>query len=406
VVLEQLRKAIDEVGEIVATLDPACIDGHLARALLDEFARGQRITAAGTALVARRVDETGTFDRSRHRSAAHYLAKITGTSVGVATATVKASHLLEELPATDGALRAGRLSTTQVTLVAEAAAADPSAEPRLLDSAAHDGIRGLRATSARVLAAAADDADARYERIRKARSFRHWADLDGTGRIDVRGPLDLTTRVAKALDVYEKEIFEAARGAETREPAEAMKFDALVAMADASVGPTTARSTGSGTTVTVRVDHRAFATGTLERGEVCEIVGVGPIPVSVAQRLADDAFLKALITDGADVLSVAHLGRTIPAHLRTALDELFPECTLEGCHVNSHLEIDHNEPIEAGGLTELANLNKLCPYHHDEKHRRKLRLVGDGLNKRFVPAAEWLPPDRSPPARSVPLAAV
>jgi hypothetical protein len=155
----------------------------------------------------------------------------------------------------------------------------------------------------------------------------------------------------------------------------------------------------------VRVDHRAFTTGTLEPGEVCEIVGVGPIPVSTAQRLADDAFLKAIVTDGVDVLSIAHLGRTIPAHLRTALDELFPECTIEGCHVNAHLEIDHNQPIESGGLTELANLNKVCPYHHDEKHRRNLRLVGDGLRKRLVPAVDWMPPE---PARHqpVPLAAV
>ena len=40
----------------------------------------------------------------------------------------------------------------------------------------------------------------------------------------------------------------------------------------------------------VRVDHSAFLRGHTEAGEVCEIAGVGPIPVSVAQRLADDAF--------------------------------------------------------------------------------------------------------------------
>ena len=182
-------------------------------------------------------------------------------------------------------------------------------------------------------------------------------------------------------------------------------FDALAAMADASTGAVAAPSSSPHTTLTVRVDHRAFMSGALEPDEVCEIVGVGPIPVSTAQRLADDAFLKALLTDGVDVLSIAHLGRTIPAHLRSALDELFPECTIEGCHVNAHLEIDHNSPIERGGLTELANLNKLCPYHHDEKHRRDLRLVGDGLHKRFVPAAEWIPPDAGR-RQTAPLAAV
>ena len=402
--LQRLRQAIDVVAEIVAALDPACLDGHSASEYLEQFARNERLAAAGTALAARRVEETGAFDKSRHRSAAHYLAKVRGTSVGAATETIKTAERLEHLSATDAEFRAGNLSSTQANLVAEAAAANPHAESGLLESAEIDGVKGLRATAAMAMAAAADQ-DARAKRIRDEREWRHWCDLDGSGRIAVRGPLELTTRVAKALEPYEKELFEAARASGTRERPEALMFDALVAMADASSGAAGSPPSSPSATIMVRVDHRAFATGSLAPDEVCEIVGFGPIPVSTAQRLADDAFLKAIVTDGVDVLSIAHLGRTIPAHLRSALDELFSECSIEGCHVNAHLEIDHNQPIEAGGLTELANLNKLCPYHHDEKHRRNLRLVGDGTQKRFVPAAEWLPPDPRL-RRTAPLAAV
>ena len=80
----------------------------------------------------------------------------------------------------------------------------------------------------------------------------------------------------------------------------------------------------------VRVDHAAFVRGHTEVGEVCEIAGVGPIPVSVAQRLADDAFLKALIVDGTDVLAVSHLGEGVPARLRTALEDLLPRMLRRG----------------------------------------------------------------------------
>ena len=402
--LHRLRKAIDAVGEIVAELEPSCLDGNFAGQLLEEFARGERLTAAGTALAARRVDETGAYDKSRHRSAAHYLAKASGTSVGAAIAAIKTAQRLDDLPSTEAEFRAGNLSSTQANLVAEAATANPDAEAALLESAEHDGVKGLRANAAMAMAATRDQ-EKRAKNIRDQREFRHWADLDGSGRISVRGPLELTTKVSKALEPFEKELFEATRASGTREQPGALMFDALIAMAEASNGVAAPPPTGPSATVMVRVDHRAFMTGTLEPGEVCEIVGAGPIPVSTAQRLADDAFLKAIVTDGVDVLSVAHLGRTIPAHLRTALDELFPECTIEGCHVNALLEIDHNLPIESGGLTELANLNKVCPYHHDEKHRRNLRLVGDGLRKRLVPAAEWMPPE---PVRhqAVPLAAV
>ena len=194
---------------------------------------------------------------------------------------------------------------------------------------------------------------------------------------------------------YERALFEQTRAADESVRNDALMFDALVAMADASPGEMP-KGSGPMPTVAVRVDHRAFLAGGTEPGEVCEIVGVGPIPVSVAQRLADDAFLEAILTTGVDVLAVSHLGRTIPAHLRTALDELFPECAIEGCNVAWSLEIDHNQPVEARGPTALWNLNKLCRYHHQLKTRLDLRLVGDGTNKRLVPAAEWLPPDRTP----------
>ena len=154
----------------------------------------------------------------------------------------------------------------------------------------------------------------------------------------------------------------------------------------------------------LRADVEALRRGELERGEVCEIVGEGPIPVSVAQRLADDAFLKILLTDGVDVHAISHYGRTINAVLRTALDDLNPECVLAGCDRTWGLEIDHNWDVILGGPTALWNLNKLCRFHHQEKHRHNYRLVGEGTNKRFIPAAEWVPPDR---ARTlVPLAAV
>ncbi len=127
-------------------------------------------------------------------------------------------------------------------------------------------------------------------------------------------------------------------------------------------------------------------------GEVCEIVGGGPIAVSVAQRLLDDSFLKLLLVDGADVRAVSHPGRTIPARLRSAIEELHPECDVEGCHVTRHLEIDHNLPIEEGGPTALRNLDRLCGHHHEHKHRHRLRLVGEPGRMRFIPAREWVPP--------------
>lgn len=387
----KVREAIELLRESLTELDDACLDGPAARRLVEDAAEGTRLTGALLSLAARRVDALGAH-HALYRSTAHYLAKVSGTSVGAAEQTIRTAHQVEQLPASEAALRSGQLSGAQVKEVAAAASADPSAEALMLRRAETDGLKGLKAESARVVAAAARDADKVYERIHRERSFRHWRDWDGTGRIDIRGPLDRTTRIALALAPYEAELFEATKDQDPadREPHQALMFDAMVALADASTGEMP-KGSGPLPTVNVRVDHRAFLVGDTEPGDVCEIAGVGPIPVSVAQRLAEDAFLKALITNGTDVLAVSHLGRTIPAHLRTALDDLYPECAIEGCHVAWGLEIEHNLPIEAGGLTELANLQRLCPFHHHYKHRHDLRLIGEGTHKRFVPAAEWLP---------------
>lgn len=138
--------------------------------------------------------------------------------------------------------------------------------------------------------------------------------------------------------------------------------------------------------VHVRVDHEALMRGHLELGEVCEIPGIGPIPVEVARRLAADSILSVLITDGVDVTSVAHAGRTIPATIRTALSERDPTCVVPGCDMREALEIDHVTPFAGGGPTSLGNLARLCHWHHYLKTHQRYHLARVG--KQW----EWSPP--------------
>ncbi|HKF90749.1 MAG TPA: hypothetical protein VKC52_04630 [Acidimicrobiia bacterium] len=397
---EQVRQANERLRGVVAGLDPSLLDGTQARRLVEALAAIERLAAAGKALAMRRVEETRAWaDSGSFRDAADWLAATGGTTVGHARATVETAAHLEEFPETEAALRGGELSEVQVNEVVSAAQADPSAERLLLDSAKRDGVRGLKDQCARVRAAACEDESARYQAIHDARSLRHWRDVDGTGRIDVRGPADATARVMAALQPYERDLFRASRDTGRRERSDALAFDALVALSSTAGGETGGEG---GCAVVVRVDHTAFRRGRTEAGEMCEVAGVGPIPVSVADRLSDDAILKALIVDGEDVRAVAHLGRTIPAKVRTAVEEMFPECAIEGCHVNWHLEIDHNVPISEGGPTALWNLRRLCGHHHEYKHAHNLHLEGEGTRQRFVSRAPP-PPGPAPPARELAL---
>jgi hypothetical protein len=394
-VLVGLRESIESLRCLVATLDPAALDGVQAKELVSASAELERLAGAVRTLAAGRVAQTGAWaNDGPFRDAAAWMADVAGVTVGRARATIETAARLAELPAVDAALRAGVLSEVQVDAISTAAAANPRAAGVLLRSAELDGVKGLKQTCARVEAAASTDQAQRYEKARADRCLRHRRISDVEGSIELRGPIDETARVMAALEPIEADLFVQARrrDPEDREPPEARAFDALVVMADDSA---TVAMQSSGrrapATVVVRVDHTAFTRGHTEEGEMCEIAGVGPVPVAVARKLSGDAFLKALITDGTDIRAISHPGRTIPARMRTAIEALQPECVIAGCHVDRHLEIDHNVPVEEGGPTALWNLNRLCHHHHDRKTGGRLRIEGEGLHQRLVPG------DRAPP---------
>ncbi len=436
-----VRAAVGQVRALLAELDPACLSPAQAVRLVEEFAALERLAGAGRTLAAGRAAATGAWvGDGRHREFESWLAAVSGTSITAARTTVATAGRLRELPATADALRAGELSAAQVTEVAKAAAADPTAEAALLGSAAVNGVKGLRDDCDRVRAAAAsaEEERASYERAIKARSVLHRRDVDGLGHIEVRGPLDRTAQIMADLEATERELFAEARAAGRRERPDAIAFDALCLVtrrggppgaADGN-GPTEVRgepdparsdrapdgsagSEGSGSsggggpgrrtvralpTVVFHVTHAAYLRGYTLPGEICEIAGAGPVPVAVARRAAEDAILKAVVAKGQDITHVAHLGRTIPAYLRTYVETRDRECVIAGCHVNRHLEMDHNQPFAEGGPTSAENLHRVCHYHHEHKTRTGALLVGTPGEMTFsypegAPASEG----RAPP---------
>jgi hypothetical protein len=401
-VFEVLGGLLLQMRLVTQSLDVSALDGEDAKRLVEVSSELERLAAGVRTLAAGRVAATGAWiGDGDHRDAGAWMASVTGTTVGRARATIETATRLTGLPKVAKALRAGSLSEQQVEVIASAATANPRAEASLLRTAETEGVKGLKTAAARIEAAASRDQDERYRNGITRRFLRHRRLSDVEGLIEMRGPIDRTARVMAALEPIEHVLFEAARAATPedgpRELPEARAFDALVRMADDSARVamlTDGRRAPA--TVVVRVDKAAFERGATADGELCEIAGVGPIPVSVAQELSADALLRSLITDGTAVLAVSNPGRTVPARLRVALEELQPECVIAGCHVDRHLEIDHNRPFALGGRTELANLNRLCHHHHRVKTQRDLRVVGEGLQKRLVPA------DRAPPGSRTP----
>ena len=412
--LKLLERVANDLRDGLADYEPERITGADADRMLKAFAEVERLAAAGKLLSARRVESSNVWRRTGHRSAAAHLADATGTGLGPAITTLETARQLGELPATDGALRGGRLSEAQVKEIAGAAILQPDAEQELVAAAGTQPLNVLKLRCRRVRATGSDQHES-YEKIRRSRYLRHWTDNDGAVRFDARLTPDDGARLIASVKAETARLAAEARRDGRDEPLKALSADALMALvcgspepADRSGEDGSAPGSGgsaggsrrcgtSGPTamVHVRVDHQALVRGHVEAGEVCEIPGIGPIPVEVARQLAVDSILSVLVTDGVDIMSVSHAGRSVPAKVRTALLERDPCCVVSGCDVRDGLEIDHVHEFGKGGPTELANLVRLCRWHHYLKTHQRFHLEPEGDQWTLV--APPPPPGASPP---------
>ena len=85
-----------------------------------------------------------------------------------------------------------------------------------------------------------------------------------------------------------------------------------------------------------------------------------------ARRLADDAGVSRVITDGASqILDVGRASRTVPPALAKAVIARDRHCRYRGCTSPPWAcEIHHRVPWGEGGGTALPNLGLLCWHHH------------------------------------------
>ncbi len=149
--------------------------------------------------------------------------------------------------------------------------------------------------------------------------------------------------------------------------------------------------------IIVRVDLPALLRGHPVSGEVAEMVGYGPVAVSVIRDMIDsgDPFLTAVATRGVDVVGVAHLGRRPTVYQQTALEWLYPTCAVEGCPAVARLEMDHREDWATTHVTLFSLIDRLCPHHHRLKTRKNWGLA-EGRGKRaFVPPTDGRHPQHA-----------
>jgi Domain of unknown function (DUF222)/HNH endonuclease len=147
--------------------------------------------------------------------------------------------------------------------------------------------------------------------------------------------------------------------------------------------PTTdSRAADSGTAA----DERWSATSSGPRGRpqwvgprAAETGWGGPLCGAAARRLACDAAVSRVITDGASQpLDVGRRTRTIPPAIRTALVVRDRGCAFPNCdRPPSWTDAHHRRHWADGGPTSLDNLVLLCRTHHRAVHEGGWQLIHD-----------------------------
>jgi hypothetical protein len=375
-----------EMGSYAAQFDPARVAASDAARVVEDAAAIEKMAATVKSLAAARVAQTNLWRRDGDLSAAHHLARTTGTPVGQARDALESARRLGGLPAVEAAARRGELSAAQVAVITDAAAADPTAEARLLDQARRGSYGELRDECGRTKANVCD-LEERRRRIHRQRYLRTWNDTEGAALVQMRDNPEVVAGVMAALEPVRDELVAAARAEGRAERLEAHAADALAELARRAEATTAQPRRSRQAKILVRVDLAALLRGQPTGDEVCEIAGYGPVAVSAVRDLLDtqDPFLAAVVTKGQAVAGVAHLGRRPTAHQQTALEWLYPSCGAEGCTSLRRLQIDHAVEWSTTHLTILDLLDGLCEHHHWLKTHQGWALVHGRGKRPFVP---------------------
>ena len=373
--MNTLARIADEACEYAANLEAERYAGVDAARHVEDAARLVRAAEIIKMFFAQRAVDSGGWKQVTHAATPQqWLADVSGSSESAAYDTLSTAGRLSECPKTEEKLRAGELSLAQATQVTAGAIVDPSAESRLLRTAKY-GIKKLRAEKDRVVAAATDEQRA-HQLAHEERHVRTWTRGAATHG-SFSGPNEEIDKILRALEPLTEKRFEKARQAPEHEGRDAYRFDALVEL----VTEPAATSDGKRAepVVRVRVDSTALLRGHTEPGELCEIPGLGPVPVAHAREVLSHGLLELVLTDGVDVQTVVSTTRHIPKPLRIAISERDGgQCQVDICDRTIATERHHIVAFAEGGVTTYEILVTVCPDHHYLVHHAGYTIIENG----------------------------
>jgi len=361
------------VQVVAERVDPATLSGAAALELHTELVRARRADQAYEALVAARVVETFAFRATGIVDAADWLARASGSSWHEAQTTLRTVSRIESCPDTAQALTRGEISLAQAEEVTLTATQVEGSEARMLADAKRGIALKKLQENGRELRLRRLEPDALDQLRRRKRAFRHWTDKDGMTRVSGALQPEFGVPIMTRVDLEADRLYRAAqRDGDNNATQEQRLADAFVTVCGTGGKPHATKRD-----VVIVAGVNAIRSGQVTEGEPCHLLSPdGPIPVSpelVRSYLDEnDCFVKLVLHNGVHITHLSHQGRKQSAELLTALalgdPPLFhgPECGC-GCAKRKGIQLDHLDPVVAGGETSLFNVDPKCRPTHKAK---------------------------------------
>jgi hypothetical protein len=360
---------------------------------LSELA-GQRNAIDGRIVeIVAEIDGDGLWGATGARSLAALVAWKLGLSSGTAHTITTVAGRLQEFPRCVAGLREGRLSLDQVAVIA--GRAGEGSDAHYAELAAVASVSQLRTAVKLEPRPEPDPGPEPQASITKTsdEQFSWWRiklPHHGAAKFDAA----LASHRDALIAQWKQDHGNAASEGAPPMPGTMEAFLRLVE--DGWDAEATRRPHGQHTTVVVHLDVDKRV-GALHRGPL----------LTDAERaeLTCDATAEVWFHRHGEPIGTGRATRLINRRLRRALEHRDRMCVVPGCGATRGLHAHHLRHWEDGGLTELANLVLVCPYHHRLHHRGGITITGpadqlvvtDEDGHPLSPAALARPPSQPPP---------
>jgi 5-methylcytosine-specific restriction endonuclease McrA len=351
--LSSVQSAIASMTGEVHAVDVELLSGADASRVVHDAVVPLRRYQALLIAAAHRAIATNQHHVDEAASGAEWLARRLGVSVKSAQCLLSDYSSILRLPRVEVAVRNGWISMEMASVVARGADGDVDIALDLLELAATNTVESVQR---RIQEMQANDSDVSAQRKRQ------WASVHQRGS-HIRASLNVLAQDATWFPEWSQREYQALQAnALLDEP-----LPATVVRAEAF----NAFMNERGSSQTVVTYHVTIPEASVDE-PTCELVGVGPVPVSTIARLGDHPVLHAVLTAKNKLVAYYENlkpdpDKPLPDRYRRAIKAFrYDTCCVEGCF-DVAVDVDHILARANNGDHDLENLQVLCRAHHDAK---------------------------------------